>query len=203
RDPYEYLMELYGEDRILDLSGEPDPNNRYPFDIGRLKHVTRRAAALAEWGRDVPQGRGLGIASHRSFLGYHANVVEVAVDGEGNVSIPKVWSVIDAGTVVNPDRVRAQLEGAAVFGASLSLSSEITVREGVVEQTNFDGYQVARMHQAPKEIVTEIVESDAAPSGVGETGVPAFAPAFLNAVFAATGKRVRRLPLASNPLGPR
>ena len=208
RDPLEYLLALYGKDRELDLEGVDYPNHGeplelYPFDVGRLKHVTRRAAELAGWGREVPKGHGLGIASHRSFLGYHANVVEVAVDRRGTLTIPKVWSVIDAGTIVNPDRVHAQLEGAAVFGASLALSSEVTLEAGRVVQSNFDSYRVARIHEAPKEIVTEIVDSQAPPSGVGETGVPAFAPALLNAIFAATGQRVRRLPLSHTKLSPR
>jgi isoquinoline 1-oxidoreductase beta subunit len=196
RDPLDFLLELLGPDRVLEF----DAPSGYEFDVGRLKHVARRAAELADWGRSTSDGRGLGIAAHRSFLGYHANVVEVEVDRRGKLTIPKVWSVLDAGTVVNPDRVHAQLEGAAVFGASLALFGEITARDGRVTQSNFDGYRVARINEAPKEIVTEIVASEAPPSGVGETGVPAFAPALLNAVFAATGVRVRRLPLSRTSL---
>lgn len=205
RDPFEHLLELLGEDRLLDLDGVDYPNHgepldRYPFDVGRLRRVTERVAALAEWGRALPRGRGLGIACHRSFLSYHANVVEVAIDRDGTLRIPQVWSVVDAGTVVNPDRVHAQLEGAAVFGASLALQGEITAEEGRIVQSNFDTYPVARLTDAPQRVVTEIVASEALPGGVGEVGVPAFAPALCNAIDAAIGKRVRRLPLSKHDL---
>ena len=186
RDPYEYLMELLGEPRELDLEGVEYPNHdeplaRYPFDVGRLRHVTERAAKLAGWGRSLPRGRGLGIACHRSFLSYCANVVEVEVAQDGTLSIPAVWVVIDAGTVVVPDRVRAQMEGAAVFGASLALHGEITAKDGAIEQSNFHDYPVARMYDAPRKIEVEITESEALPAGVGEVGVPPFAPALANA----------------------
>jgi isoquinoline 1-oxidoreductase beta subunit len=205
RDPLEYLLELLGPDRELDLAGVDYPNQgetleRYPFDVARLKHVTRRAAELAGWGRELPRGRGLGIACHRSFLSYYATVVEVDVTRRGELTIPAVWSVIDAGTVVNPDRVRAQMEGAAVFGASLALYGEITARAGRIEQSNFHQYGLARIFDAPRALNCEIVPSEALPGGVGETGVPPFAPALLNAICAATGVRVRQLPLSKADL---
>jgi isoquinoline 1-oxidoreductase beta subunit len=205
RDPYEFLMELYGEDREVPLEGVEYSNygqslRDHPISTARLKHVTRRAAELAGWGRELPRGRGLGIACYRSFNGYAANVVEVEVSRAGEVTIEKAWLVIDAGTIVNPDRVRSQMEGSAVFGASVALHGEVKVRGGIVEPSNFDGYPVARMADGPKQVVVEIVESDALPGGVGETGTPPFAPAVTNAVFAATGKRVRRLPLAAHDL---
>ena len=205
RDPYEYLMDLLGAPRLVPLEGVEYPNHnepldRYPIDVGRLRHVTRRAAELARWGRSLPEGRGLGIACHRSFLSYCANVVEVEVDRDGSLSIPRAWVVIDAGTVVLPDRVRAQMEGAAVFGASLALYGEITARDGAVEQSNFHDYRMARIYDAPREIRVEIVESSELPAGVGEVGVPPFAPALCNAIFAATGRRVRELPLARHDL---
>ena len=205
RDPYEYLMALLGEPRKVPLDGVEYPNHdepleRYPIDVARLRHVTERAAELAGWGKQLPKGRARGIACHRSFLSYCANVVEVEVAKDGTLSIPRVHVVIDAGTVVLPDRVRAQMEGAAVFGASLALYGEITAKAGVIEQSNFHDYPVARVHDAPREIVVEIVESDQLPAGVGEVGVPPFAPALCNAVFAATGKRIRRLPLSRHDL---
>jgi len=205
RDPYGHLMELLGEDRLLDLDGVDYPNHgepleRYPFDVGRLRRVTARVAELAEWGRELPRGRALGIACHRSFLSYCANVVEVDVSRDGTVRIPRVWVVLDAGTVVNPDRVKSQMEGAAVFGASLALYGEITAKDGRVEQSNFTDYRLASMRDAPLEIVTEVVSSDALPGGVGEVGVPPFAPALCNAIHAAIGKRIRRLPLSGHDL---
>jgi isoquinoline 1-oxidoreductase beta subunit len=111
-----------------------------------------------------------------------------------------VWAAVDAGTVVSPDNVRNQFEGAAVFGTSLALFGEITATNGAIDQSNFNDYQIARMNRAPRHIDVHIVESEAPPAGVGEPGVPPFAPALYNAVFAATGKRVRELPLSKTKL---
>ena len=148
----------------------------------------------------MPRGRGLGIACHRSFLTYVANVVEVEVTRDGKLDIRRVDVVADCGLVINPDRVRAQLEGSAVFGASLALMGEISAKEGRVVQSNFHDYPVCRMGDAPGEIRVELIESDAPPAGAGEPGVPPLAPALANAIFAATGKRVRALPLAAHDL---
>lgn len=204
-DPFEYLLQLLGEDRMLDLEGVDYPNHseplsRYPFDVGRLKAVTAMAAQRAEWGRKLPKGSGLGISCHRSFLSYQATVVEVAVSKRGQVRIPKVWSVIDCGLAVNPDRVRSQLEGAAVFGASLTLHGGVTMAGGAVQQNNFHDAPVARMTEAPIHVDTHIVPSESLPGGVGEVGVPPFAAALCNAIYAATGKRIRKLPLKGQDL---
>jgi len=205
RDPYEYLMELCGEPRIIRLEGVEYPNHdepleRYPIDVGRLRRVTERVAEIADWGKELPPGRAQGIACHRSFLSYCANVVEVEVAKDGSISIPRVHVVLDAGTVIHPDRVRSQMEGAAIFGASLALYGEITARRGAIEQSNFHDYPMTRIYDAPREITVEIVESEELPAGVGEVGVPPFAPALCNAIFAATGKRVRKLPLSRHDL---
>ena len=182
KDPVEGLLALMGEPRQLDLSkveyaNHGEPMDRYPFDVGRLRRVTELAAEHAGWGRALPEGHGLGIACHRSFLSYVANVVEVAVSKDGKVSIPRVDVVLDCGLAVNPERVLSQMEGAAVFGASLALSGEISAKDGAVEQSNFHDYTVARIDEAPRQVNVHIVESDALPGGVGETGVPPFAPA--------------------------
>ena len=167
------------------------------WSIGMFGGLVARRAG---WGRELPKGRGLGISCHRSFLSYQATVVEVDVSKRGEVTIPKVWSVIDCGLAVNPDRVRSQLEGAAVFGASLTLSGAVTMKNGAVQQSNFHDHPIARIHEAPREVDVHIVPSEALPGGVGEVGVPPFAAALCNAIFAATGKRVRKLPLSGHNL---
>src|SRR5208282_2380499 len=144
RDSVEYLLELIGPPRIVPLKAAPDEEEeqkRYPLDTARWRRVVEMVAEKSGWGkRPSGKGHGFGIAAHRSFLTYVATVVEVEVDGEGEVQIPNVWTVVDAGTVVAPDNVRNQFEGAANFGASLAMLSEITVSKGVVNQNNFNDY---------------------------------------------------------------
>lgn len=207
KDPYEYLLSLLGNDRLFDLKNAKLSNRgasaeEYPYDIGRLKNVLTRAAKAADWGRakGLPKGRGLGIACCRSFLGYTGHVVEVEIAKDGTLSIPKIWVALDAGTIVSPDRVRSQVEGAAIMACTQAKYGKISFKNGRATETNFDGYQMMKMEDAPKEIIVDIVPSTAAPSGVGETGVPSCAPALCNAIFAATGKRVRNLPLADSDL---
>jgi isoquinoline 1-oxidoreductase subunit beta len=201
RDSYEYLMELIGSGRVIEgpKGSSEETAKKYPYDTARLRHVAELAATKANWGKRKPgNGWGMGIAVHRSFLTYVATVVEVEVDGQGAVRIPNVYTALDAGIVANPDMVRSQFEGAAVFGTSLARSGEITATNGAIDQSNFFDYQLARMNDAPKHVDVQIVESDAPPAGVGEPGVPPFAPALCNAIYAATGKRVRELPLTRN-----
>ncbi len=204
KDPVQYLLDLIGPPRVvaLDLKGdEAEDAKQYPLDTARLRRVVEIAAEKSGWGkRQMGKGRGLGIAAHRSFLTYVATVVEVEVDAKGQVHIPGVWTAVDAGTVVSPDNIRNQFEGAAVFGTSLALFGEITATNGAIDQSNFHNYPVTRMNRAPRHVDVHIVQSDAPPAGVGEPGVPAFAPALYNAVFAATGKRVRELPLSKTKL---
>jgi len=201
RDPCEYLMTLIGAARTLDAGpqGSAAINEKYPYDLGRLRQVAEIAAEKANWGKKKPgKGSGMGIAVHRSFFTYVATVVEVEVDDQGAIRIPHVYTALDAGIVANPEMVRQQFEGAAVFGTSIARTGEITATAGAVDQSNFFDYQVARMNDAPRQVDIHIVESTAPPAGVGEPGVPPFVPALCNAVFAATGKRVRELPLTRN-----
>lgn len=203
-DPYDNLMRLLGPSRILDLKGVDYSNygaspQNYPVDVGRLRHVLEVVAEKSGWHtRKQSKGTGFGIAVHRSFLTYAATVVEVNADSDGNITIPRVDFAVDAGLVANPEAVRAQFEGAAVFGTSIVRTGEITARNGVIRQSNFGDYRVARMKDAPYQTNVHIVESDAPPAGAGEPGVPPFVAAFCNAIFAATGKRIRNLPLSSN-----
>jgi isoquinoline 1-oxidoreductase beta subunit len=199
RDPYDYLMTLIGNGRTIDASQKADMAAKYPYDIARLRHVTELAAEKANWGKTkLGKGTGMGIAVHRSFFTYVASVVEVDVDDQGTIRIPHVTTAVDAGIVANPEMVRQQFEGAAVFGTSIARTGEITATGGAVDQSNFNDYPVARMNDSPRQVDIHIVESTAPPAGVGEPGVPPFVPALCNAVFAATGKRVRELPLARN-----
>ena len=140
---------------------------------------------------------GLGIAVHRSFLSYIATIVEVAIGEKGEISVPRVDTAIDCGTFINPERIQSQIEGAAIMGLSLAKHGAVTFKNGRVEQGNFDDFPVVRIDEAP--LITNVhivpVDDDTPPSGVGEPGVPPFAPALTNAIFAATGKRIRALPI--------
>ena len=204
QDPKDVLLDLIGPPRHVDprksVQGFWDYGedvDKYPIDTGRLRRVVELAAKNAGWGRQLPARHGLGIAAHRSFVTYVATVVEAAVDEKGTLSVPRVDVVVDCGAYVNPERIRSQIEGACIMGYSLATKGEITFEKGRAVQGNFDDYQVARIDEAPREINVHIVESsfDVPPGGVGEPGVPPFAPALANAIFAATGKRIRRLPI--------
>jgi len=213
-DPMLYLLERIGKPRHVDLQAMGVQYGNYgasleesPIDTGRLRRVIFKAALMSYWQDDypLPKGpngahRGLGIAVHRSFLGYVANVVEVLISKDGELSIPNVWVAVDCGLAIHPDRVKAQMEGAVVFGTSLARWGEITGKNGRVEQSNFHDYRVARNQDAPANIEVAIIENEELPTGVGEIGVPPFAPALLNAIFAATGKRIRSLPLSKHDL---
>jgi isoquinoline 1-oxidoreductase beta subunit len=203
RDPKDYLLELLGPPRQIDPRSVNDTWNHgedpklYPVDTGRLRRVIETAAKGARWGRKLPQGRGLGIAGHYSFVTYVAAAVEVAVDAKGGLTIPRVDIAIDCGAQINPERVRAQMEGACNMGLSNALLGEISFKDGRVVQSNFHDYEVLRMDMAPKAIHVHMIpgDYDAPLGGAGEPGVPPIAPALCNAIFAATGKRIRRLPI--------
>jgi len=204
RDSLDYLLDLIGQPRTLDFIGVDYPNyganyKTYPWETGRLRHVTELVAEKAGWGKQKSgNGHGFGIAAHRSFLTYVATVVEVEINSQGEIKIPRVDYALDAGVVVNPEVTRAQFEGAAVFGTSIVRSGEITAKNGVIQQSNFHDYVVARINEAPRQTNVHIVESSAPPGGVVEPGVPPFIAALCNAIYAATGKRVRELPLSRN-----
>lgn len=202
RDPKDYLLDLIGPARTFDPAAEgadylnyEASKDEYPIETGRLSHVAERAAQMAQWGRKLPAGHGLGIAAHRSFLTYVATVVEVAVSPSGALTIPGIWLAVDAGTIVNPKHARAQMEGGTLFGLSNALYGEITAKNGAIEQGNFPDWRLMRMAESPRAFEVEIVDSSAPPAGLGEPATPLAAPALTNAIFAATGVRIRELPI--------
>ncbi len=204
RDPKDYLLDLIGPPRRIDPRSLGDEWNQgespdvYPIDTGRLRRVSETAARAAGWGRELAKGQGLGIAAHYSFVTYVAVVVEVVVSDNGALSIPHVDIAVDCGPQVNPERIKSQLEGACIMGLSLALLSEISFKDGAVVQDNFHAYQIADITQAPHDIRVHLLpasEFDTPLGGVGEPGVPPIAPALCNAIFAATGQRIRQLPI--------
>ncbi|NVK36697.1 MAG: molybdopterin-dependent oxidoreductase, partial [Gammaproteobacteria bacterium] len=159
----------------------------------RLANVLKVAAQKANWQKPSAQGRFQGVAVHMSFGSYVAQIAEVSVSNN-QIRVHKVTCVVDCGTAVNPDIIKAQMESGIIFGLTAALYGEITLKDGAVEQSNFHNYPMLRMHETPEFDVT-IIDSDEAPMGVGEPGLPPIAAAVGNAVFAATGKRLRNLPL--------
>jgi isoquinoline 1-oxidoreductase beta subunit len=204
KDPVEYQLQLLGSDRIVPRTELPKefPNydgayEQYPIDTARHRRVLTLAAEKAGWGKQKPgNGYGIGVALHRSFLTYVATVVQVQVNDAGRVEVKRVDTAVDAGTIVNPEMAHQQFEGAAAMGTSIAFYGEITATNGAIDQSNFDTYQMARMNNAPRETNVHLVPSDAPPAGIGEPGLPPFAPALYNAIFSATGKRIRELPLS-------
>jgi isoquinoline 1-oxidoreductase subunit beta len=200
----DYLLELIGPARKIDPQSQHDDWNhgespqRYPVDTGRLRRVIETVTQEAGWGRQFAAGRGQGLAAHYSFVSYAAAVVEVDIDDQGRIAVPRVDVAFDCGPQVNPERIRSQLEGAVIMGLSLAMFGEITFKNGRSQQDNFHQYRVTRMNEAPSEIRVHLIPTSdwTVPlGGVGEPGVPPIAPALCNAVFAATGKRIRRLPI--------
>lgn len=193
QDPLALRLAMLGPDRDLDYAQHGGPK----FSTGRLRAVLERVAKEIGWGRKLPRGRGIGLAAHFTFGGYAAHAVEVSVSPAGEVAFERVVCAVDVGRPINPLGIAAQMQGGTIDGLSTAMNLEISIRDGRVEQSNFDGYPLAPMRQMPRDVEVFIVESAASPSGCGEMGIPTAAPALANAIFAATGVRLRNLPLRS------
>ena len=191
QDPLQFRLDLLGEERELEYSGHGGPT----FNPGRLSRLLKFLADRIDYGRERPAGTGVGLAAHFTFGGYAAHAFEVTVSDDGELGIDRVVAVIDCGYAVHPNAVKAQLEGATVDGISVALQQEITVRNGRVRQSNFHNYPLARIGNIPADFEAHILDYDDTPTGVGEIGIPPVAPALTTAIFAASGVRIRRLPI--------
>jgi isoquinoline 1-oxidoreductase beta subunit len=203
-DTRDVMLEIFGPARSIETPAELGvtemrnygaPLSEYPVDVGRLRAVVERVTERSGWAERKSKGRALGLAAHRSFHSYVAVVASVVKTSSGKLAVDEAWVVIDAGKVINPDRVRAQMEGSVIFGMSLAFHGAITMRGGATEQSNFRDFRLVRIADAPRAIHVDIESSEELSGGAGEPGVPPVAPAIVNAVFALTGQRVRDLPL--------
>jgi isoquinoline 1-oxidoreductase beta subunit len=188
RDYLEFLLEVMGEPRWL------DPGNDRALNTGRAAAVIRLAAEKAGWSRSFPAGRGLGLAFHFSHAGHFAEVAEVSVDENKKLTVHKVTVAADVGPIINLSGAENQCQGAVIDGFSTMLGLEISIENGRVQESNFHQYPILRLANAP-EVEVHFIESDFPPTGLGEPALPPVAPAICNAIFAATGQRVRELPL--------
>jgi isoquinoline 1-oxidoreductase subunit beta len=195
-DPLEFRLRMIGEDRKI--PDATNPKEGKPLDTARLKGVLKLAAEKANWGKPLPAGVFRGIAGYYSFESYTAGVAEVSLKN-GDLKIHRIVYAVDCGRPVNPNGIAAQVEGAAIYGLSAALHDAITINGGRVVQSNFNDYAMPRINETPK-IEVHIVPSTEDPTGIGEPGLPVIAPAVCNAAFAATGKRLRRLPIRREDL---
>jgi isoquinoline 1-oxidoreductase subunit beta len=195
-----FVVESFMDELAAAANKDPVDYRRALLDNSpRAKAVLELAAEKSGWGQKLPPGSGRGISVQFVFGSYMSQVAEVAVGKDGGVRVRRVVCAVDCGVVVNPDTVKAQIEGVIIFGITAALYGQITLKNGRVEQSNFDNYQVLRINEAPV-VEVHIIKSTEAPGGIGEPGTAAVSPAVANAIFAATGKRIRKLPVDPSEL---
>ena len=190
-----FVVESFIDECAAAAGQDPVQYRRGLVKEARMKAVLELAAQKSGWGSPLPAGHGRGIAIQFAFGSYMAQVTEVSLGGDGKVRVERVVCVLDCGQLVNPDSVHAQMQGGVMFGLSAALFNEITFAQGRVQQSNFDNFRALRIHEAPR-VETHIIPSSESPGGVGETGTACAAAALCNAIFAASGKRIRTLPVS-------
>ncbi len=193
QDPLQLRLDLYGDARELPYSGHGGPTT----NPGRLSRLLRFVAEKIGYGKSLPNGRGIGLASHFTFGGYGAHAIEVEIGQAGELTIRRIVAAVDCGLAVNPQAVEAQLQGGTIDGISTALGLEITVKNGQVQQSNFHDYPLMKISTLPSRFETYILPFDDTPTGVGEMGIPSAAPALTNAIYAASGVRIRNLPIGN------
>ena len=191
QDPLQLRIDMLGEEREMEYGNHGGPT----FNPGRLVRLIKFVAERIDYQKQRPDGHGVGLATHFTFGGYAAHAIEVTVSPQGQLQIERIVAAIDCGFAVNPQAVEAQLQGGTIDGISTALGLEITVKDGQVQQSNFHDYPLLRIAAVPSLFEAHILPYDDTPTGVGEMGLPSAAPALANAIFAATGIRVRRLPI--------
>ena len=193
QDPLQFRVDMLGENRELEYSNHGGPT----FNPGRLTRLLEFVAERIDYNRPRPDGHGVGLATHFTFGGYAAHAFEVSVDSAGKLTIERIVAAIDVGFAVNPQAVEAQLQGGTIDGISTALELEITVKDGQVQQSNFHDYPLLRISEVPALFEAHVLPYDETPTGAGEMGIPSSAPALTNAIYAASGKRIRRLPIGN------